>query len=412
MTLNDAIRYVDGELMIDAVPAQTLADEAGTPLYAYSLRRAVANLRRIQDAFADIDAEVHYSAKANANLTILRTLIDAGAGIDAVSAGEIYRALQAGASSSDIVFAGVGKTPDEIRYALEQGIGWFNAENYDEVTLINRLAAGMGRAGVRVALRLNPDVTATTHPHIATGHGAAKFGMTADAVRTILSAAADYPQLDICGIHVHIGSQLHDTAATVAAVERACEIAAPYARVNTLNVGGGFPADYGLDETLPDPADFARALSPLVGDYRLLLEPGRSIIGDAGILLARVLYTKEQGGQRFVIIDGSMTELIRPALYDAAHHIVPVTQRPATELAQVVGPVCETTDIIGRDVPLPPLQAGDVLAILTAGAYGAVMASNYNARLKPAEVAVMPDGENWRVIRRREIFADLIAHEA
>lgn len=412
MSLNTSIHYRGGALHCDEIPVADIVAQVGTPAYIYSLRRALANLHSIQQAFATLQPHIHYSAKANANLSVLRALLAAGAGIDAVSAGEIHRALQAGAKPQQIVFAGVGKTPEEIAYAVQQGIGWFNVENVAECDLIESAAAAAGRTGMRVALRLNPEVTASTHPYIATGHGGAKFGLTAEVVSDLLRRQADYPHLDFAGLHVHIGSQLHDTTATQQAVRRALDLIAPWPHMRALNIGGGLPADYGQDETLPTPQDFAQSLAPLLAGYNVLLEPGRAIIADAGLLLARVLYVKQQGGQTFYITDASMAELLRPALYQAHHQIVPLvasTQPPAPAL--VVGPVCETADVLGHSNTLPPLSPGDHIAILTAGAYGMVMASSYNARPRPPEVVVTPDGAGWQVARRRETWQDLIAAE-
>lgn len=409
--MNDSIAYRNGVLHCDAVPLSQIAAQVGTPTYVYSLKRALANLQRIRTAFAALRPHIHYSAKANANLALLKTLIDAGAGVDAVSAGEIYRALAAGAEPQHIVFAGVGKTPDELRYAVEQGVGWFNIENVAECALLNQYAAAQGRK-VRIALRLNPDVTANTHPYIATGHGAAKFGLTAEVVQSLLASQADYPQLDFAGIHLHIGSQLHDVEATVQAVQTALAIIEPYSNIRTINIGGGLPVAYDPDTVLPDFTMFANALAPLLMNYEVILEPGRAIIADAGVLLTRVLYLKQQAGQNLVVVDASMAELIRPALYEAHHEIVPVNAAEG-ELhpVHVVGPVCESADVLGMNVMLPEIQVGDLLAILTAGAYGMVMASNYNARPRPPEIVVEPDGASWRVARQRETWEDLIRLE-
>lgn len=412
MTLNDSIRYKNGELHVNSIAVKDIISQVGTPTYIYSLRRALNNFWAVRAAFADFDAHIHYSAKANGNLSILKALIEAGAGIDCVSGGEIFRALKAGADSKNIVFAGVGKTLDEIQFALENGVGWFNVENVDELRIINQLAANLGSDNIQVALRLNPDVTANTHPYIATGHGGAKFGLTADAIATVLTQQHNYDNLDFAGLHVHIGSQLGDTRGTVEAVEKALELITPYQNIKTLNIGGGIPAPYQQDASLPTAQTFASAIKSLVEGYTVLLEPGRSIIADAGILVGEVLYTKQQAGQDFAIISASMTELIRPALYQAKHEIVPLIQDDSDICpTQVVGAVCETTDVLGRDVTLPQLKSGDGIAILTAGAYGSVMASNYNARPRPAEVVVTADGEGWFVARQRETWADLIAHE-
>lgn len=409
--INDSIAYQNEVLHCDAVPLTQIASEVGTPTYVYSLKRVLANVQRIRTAFAVLHAHIHYSAKANANLTLLKTLIDAGTGIDAVSAGEIHRALRAGADAKNIVFAGVGKTPDELRYAVQQGVGWFNVENVEECVLLNQLAQEQG-GKVRVALRLNPDVTANTHPYIATGHGAAKFGLTAEVVKSVLASQADYPHLDFAGIHLHIGSQLHDIDATVQAVRTALEIIRPYPGIRTVNMGGGLPVAYDSATVLPDFSAFADALAPLLANYEVILEPGRSIIADAGLLLTRVLYLKQQAGQRLVVVDASMAELLRPALYEAHHEIVAVTSSDADlHSVHVVGPVCESSDVLGMNVMLPEVHPGDLLAILTAGAYGMVMASNYNARTRPAEIVVQPDGQSWRIARQRETWDDLIRLE-
>lgn len=413
MMLNDSIRYIDGRLHCDHVLVDEIAAEVGTPVYIYSLRRAVTNLRAIQTAFAALNPHIHYSAKANANLSVLRALISAGAGIDAVSLGEIHRAVTAGAAPEQIVFAGVGKTAQELYCALEMGIGWFNIENEAEARLLNQIAAEAGQTA-RVALRFNPDVLADTHPKIATGHGGAKFGLSAAVVRRLLERQADLPHLHIDGIHVHIGSQLHDTGATVRAAEAALELIAPYPAIRSVNLGGGLPVAYREDERVPTLSDFADALTPLLGGYDVLLEPGRSVIADAGLLVTRVLYEKAQGGGRFLIVDAGMTDLIRPALYDAHHDIIPLTQAAAEDHqlpAMVVGPVCETSDVLGRGVPLGVVKPGQPLAILTAGAYGMAMASNYNARPRPAEVVVNEEATTWRVARRRETWDDLLALE-
>lgn len=415
MSLNRSVHYVENRLFIDEVSTNELLHHAEfTPLYVYSLKRALENYFTIQGAFKELNAHIHYSAKANATLSILRTLIEAGAGIDAVSGGEIFRAIQAGASPEKIVYAGVGKTPYEIEYALVQGVGWFNVENVQELQHINDIAHKLGKKNVRVALRLNPDVTANTHPYIATGHGGAKFGLTADAVSDLLAHQYRYPHLIFSGIHVHIGSNLQDVTGTEEAVTRALEIIAPYDHIRTINMGGGLPAQYQQDKPIPPFSAFANAVQPLLKGYEVLLEPGRAIIADSGVLLTKILYTKQQAGQRLIIADASMTELMRPMLYQAKHDIVPVHKPKEADnyLTQVHGPVCETTDVLGRDVPLPTLEEGDYLAILTVGAYGTVMASNYNARPRPQEIVVHPDGKTWSTARQRETWQELVNKES
>lgn len=407
--LNSSIRYHESRLYCDSVPVREIVAQTGTPVYIYSLPRALANFRRICDAFPQ--AHIHYSAKANANLAVLAAVVRAGAGIDAVSGGEVYRARLADAPPERIVFAGVGKTGQELYYAVEEGIGWFNVENVHEAHKLNTIACECSKT-VRVALRLNPDVSAKTHPHIATGHGGAKFGLTADTIRDLLARRSETPNIAYAGIHIHIGSQLHDTAATLQAVRAALDLIAPYPEIRTINIGGGLPVAYEGDEALPSVEEFAAALLPLLDGYELILEPGRSIIADAGLLVTRVNYLKEQGGQHFLIVDAGMTDLIRPALYDAHHAVVPLEQHDGErQPMQIVGPVCETTDVLAHDALLPPVTRGDCLAVLTAGAYGMVMASNYNARPRPPEVVVAEGGDRWYLARRRETWHDLVIHE-
>ena len=411
MTLNNSIRYHNQQLYIDNISASDIMTHVGSPTYVYSLPRVINNYQNIKDAFAHLDAHIHYSAKANGNLQVLQSLIRAGAGVDCVSGGEIFKALRAGANAKDIVFAGVGKSLDEIQYALEQGVGWFNVENIRELDYINTLAETLGQANIQIALRLNPEVTANTHPYIATGHGGAKFGLTAQTITHILENQQDWQHLAFSGLHLHVGSQLGDTSATTQGIEVALELIRPYGNIKTLNIGGGMPASYD-DGDLPSVQEFADAVTPLIKDYTIILEPGRSIIADAGVLLTRILYIKQQAGQHFYIVDGSMTELIRPMLYQAQHQIIPVKEgKGDAKPVQIVGPVCETTDVLGRDIDLPTLKIGDELAILTTGAYGAVMASSYNARPRPCEVVIAEDGNNWHIARKRESYADLIRDE-
>ncbi len=408
MPRNDTLTLRDNALWCDGVPLEAIANAAGTPVYVYSARRIQTNVARLQAAFAPLNADIHYSLKANANLAIVRLLAGLGLGMDAVSGGEIARALRAGVAPKDIVFAGVGKEPDELAYALDQGIGWINVESRAELELLDRLAAARG-VRPRVALRLNPGISAQTHRHIATGHFGAKFGIAPDIVADILAHQDATPHVEIAGLHVHIGSQLGSVAETIRAVREAQALAQPYPALRTLNIGGGFPVAYTDDEHYPAPDEFATALAPVLDGWQVKLEPGRSIIADAGVLLASVLYVKQQGGARFVIVDASMTELIRPALYEAVHPIAPLHAAEAIGPAVVAGPVCESADILHRGAPLPELAPGDRLAILVAGAYGMVMASNYNQRPRPPEVLV--EGDAWRVVRRRETWDDLMRLE-
>lgn len=407
--LNDAFQYRDGVLHCEQVELNTLAETTGTPVYVYSAARVRQNIARLRTAFDPLDAAIHYSLKANANLALIGLLRDLGLGMDAVSAGEIHRALRAGVAPEQIVFAGVGKTRAELAYALEQRTGWINVESRAELELLDALAADAGYAPT-VALRLNPGIQAQTHHHIATGHFGAKFGMDSDTVRAILAQCEQFPHVRIAAIHIHIGSQLGRAEETVAAVRAAQALAEPYPDIRTLNIGGGFPVRYTGAEDYPPPQAFADALAPLLDGWRLKIEPGRSIIADAGVLLITTLYVKHQGPQRFVITDGSMTDLLRPALYEAVHPVVPLREEAnAPQNAIVTGPVCESADVLNRDAALPAVQSGDRLAVTATGAYGMVMASNYNARTRPAEVLV--EGDQWRMIRRRETWDDLLRLE-
>lgn len=406
--LNESVCYVAGVLTCDGVPLSEIAAQVGTPVYVYSLPRILSNYQRLSQAFAPLNPHIHFSAKANANLDVLRALVGVGAGIDAVSGGEIARALKAGVAPQDVVFAGVGKTPQELAFALAQGVGWFNVENVGECHILNELAAAQNTRA-NVALRYNPDVQANTHPNIATGHKGAKFGLNQDDLLMLLNNADTYPHLNIRGLHVHVGSQLGDTHATREGVLQALSIARQFPQIDTLNIGGGFPNAYTPDAQLPAFSAFAEAIQPLLTGYNVILEPGRSIVADAGVLLTRLLYVKQQGGETLYIVDASMTELMRPALYHAHHEIMPLVSTTQAQSVTVVGPVCETTDVLGKALTLPPATHGDLFAILDVGAYGMVMANNYNQRPRPAEV--ITDGQSWRISRRRETFEDLLQYE-
>jgi len=411
MVFNSSIRYVNRRLTVDQIDIASIIAEVGTPAYIYSRRRIRENFHRLERAFAPLSARLHFSVKANGNLDILRALNEIGAGFDCVSGGEIYRALKAGAKARDIVFAGVGKTRDELAYAITSGVGWINAENPGDLDHIDTIAAELGAEPVKVALRLNPEVTAQTHPYMATGHGAAKFGLAADVIRDVLSRPARYPRIDFAGLHMHIGSQLGDMQATLAAVDKLVALIEDFPRIKTINLGGGLPVVYRFDEKTPSPDGLAAALARRLEGYDVLLEPGRAIVADAGALVAEVLYVKRQAGQVFVVVDASMAELIRPALYGAHHEIAPLRQAAGeTVTTQVVGPVCESADALGSDRQLPPLEVGEKVALMTAGAYGMTMASNYNARPRPVEVLV--DGDRWWVCRRRETVQDMLIWEA
>jgi diaminopimelate decarboxylase len=408
--VNTGFTYRCGQLYADGVALNKIAAQVGTPCYVYSRDRALMNLRHVQDAFPS--AGIHYSLKANANLALVRALAQAGTGADVVSGGEIFRARQAGVDPAQIVFAGVGKTYADLAYALDTGIGWFNVESTSELARLAEIAQGKGKRP-HVALRINPDVQATTHHYIATGHAGAKFGISLAEAQQLLQSYYSSQSVDVAALHIHIGSQLGTVDRTVEAVRAVLPLIDAYPqRLQTLNLGGGFPVSY-TGESVPPVDAFASALhSCLQGrSLRLLLEPGRYIVADAGVLLVRVEYVKPAPDGVIAVADGGMTELIRPALYGALHDVLPLHEPDTArrETTHVVGPICESADVLRARIMLPPLQPGDVLAILHAGAYGAVMGSTYNARPRPPEVLV--EGSTWRIVRRRETWDDLIRLE-
>lgn len=427
--------YRSCELHCDGVPLSRITAEAGTPFYVYSAARLRENYRRLGAAFAPVHPRICYSVKANSNLAILRLLSDEGAGFDIVSGGELYRALTAGIDPALIVFAGVGKTRSELEFGVQSGVGWFNVESAGEAGRLNEVAGAEGET-VNVALRLRPGVETGTHRHIATGGAASKFGMSLAEGIALIRRAADFPHLRMAGVHIHIGSQLADPGPTLAALEVALDfmsaniLGPPLGRPRgspLLNIGGGFPVSYRDDESILSIEDFAapivsrlvplaegghRAVVPMGPPLQFVLEPGRYLAADAGALVLTVQYVKEVEGGRMAVVDGGMNALLRPALYDAYHRVLPLVeaQTHGSALTSIVGPICESADVLGRDRTLPPLAPGDILAVMDAGAYGFSMASNYNSHPRPAEVLV--EGDAFRVIRRHETYADLVAAEA
>ena len=409
-----AFEYRDGELACEGVRLSEIARQVGTPVYVYSRARIEANYRRIAAAFAPLKAQVHYAVKANGNLAVLRLLNEMGAGFDVVSGGELFRALKAGAGAGRVVFAGAGKTDAELAYALDCRVGQINAESADELRALNELAAARG-VTQRVALRLNPGVDPHTHKHISTGHRGSKFGIEMEEAESLLSEASRFPHLDIAGLHFHIGSQIPDPGPLVAALDRALPLAGRFKTIRALDMGGGVPVAYREGETVTPPEEFARAVQARLEKenkpLELSIEPGRYIVADAGALVAQVQTTKHSYGRRIITTDAGMNDLIRPALYEAYQLILPVAQGKAlNELTDVAGPICESSDYLGRERALPALKRGDWIAALVAGAYGAAMSSNYNGRPRAAEALV--EGNTFRVIRRRETWDDLVRAEA
>jgi diaminopimelate decarboxylase len=402
-----------GALWCEDVPVAALAVRFGTPLYVYSKAAMAARLGAVRRAFGDT-AIVCYAVKANGNLSLLRAMHDGGAGFDVVSGGELRRLQIAGLPTERVVFAGVAKERWEIEAAAAAGILFFNIESPHELPMLAAVGASLG-APLRVALRLNPDVDAGTHAYISTGKKENKFGISLARAGEVVEAIAREPWLQLVGYHVHLGSQLQSVQPYEQALQRVLEFTAgaPARRdgITHYDLGGGFGIGYGRGDAL-DVGAVARALLPLLAGrgWRPVVEPGRFLVGDAGMLLTRVLGEKRQGPTEFVLVDAAMNDLLRPALYQAEHAIVAVAPRAGEpRTVDVVGPVCETGDFLGKHRSLEPLVAGDLLAILAAGAYGASMASNYNSRRRPAEVLI--DGATARLIRTRETFEQLVANE-
>jgi diaminopimelate decarboxylase len=406
---------INGTLACDGVPLPAIAAAEGTPLYVYSAATIANRYRAVDEAFASHPHAMHYALKANSTLAIARLLRGLGSGADANSGGEIDVALRAGFIPPQIVFTGVGKTRAELEQAIDLGVKTINAESDGELERIDAIARAR-QTRTRVALRVNPDIDARSHPHISTGLKSNKFGIAIGDVRAIARTAAARTGLELVGLHSHVGSQITDLAplrrAAEALVTLSRELRDDGIAIEHLDLGGGLGISY--DGTpAPTAQDYAAALLPAVKDSGLsiILEPGRSIVGPAGVLVASVVDVKDQpGGKLFVILDAGMTELIRPMLYNAFHRIEPVGPGGGPEIvSDIVGPLCETSDTLGRDRRLPRPAVGDLIAVLDAGAYGAVMASNYNRRTMPAEVMV-EDGRH-SVIRRRQTVDDLVALE-
>src|SRR5579863_7505366 len=409
------LRSQDRALAIDGVDLSVIAAKAGTPCYVYSAAAILENFRAYDQSFGNVPHTICYAVKANGNLAVLRLLAEAGAGFDIVSGGELFRVLKAGGDPAKVVFSGVGKTAAEIDDALKAGIFNFNCESEPELTLIDALAHRRG-VRARIALRVNPDVETDTHHYISTGKLAHKFGVDIAQAEDIYQRARKHENLLLEGVSCHIGSLLLDPAPLMEAVDRVLalidRLRAKGFDIRHADLGGGLGVAYKPEEVTPSIEEFVKCLKQRVaGRYlHVVLEPGRSIVAAAGVLLTKTLYRKQTGEKEFVIVDAAMNDLIRPALYGAYHDILPVRQNNNRRIrADVVGPVCETGDFLARDRDMPDVMPGDVLAISTAGAYGFTQASTYNAGRRAAEVMV--DGEQWRVVRKRESYEDLIRGE-
>ena len=407
--------YKDGELFAEQVSLREIARQVGTPAYVYSQATLTRHFQAFSQAFAGLDALVCYAVKANTSQAIMALFASLGGGADIVSGGELWRAIQAGVDPARIVYSGVGKTEAEMEAALKAGILMFNLESIEEMKVLDRVAGNLGLKAP-VSFRVNPDVDAQTHPKITTGLSKNKFGLDVELAFAQYQVLAGMPNLTIKGVSCHIGSQLTDVRPFADALERVSvlveRLRAAGIKLEVLDLGGGLGITY-AQENPPGPDQYAAALTDQVRklDMRLVLEPGRVLVGNAGLLLCQVHYTKQTPVKRFVIVDGAMNDLIRPSFYDSYHAIWPVNQQPGAEpvVADVVGPICETGDYLARDRELPPFRRGDLMAVMSAGAYGFAMSSNYNPRPRAAEVLV--HGDRYSVIRARETLEDLIRGE-
>ena len=411
--------YRNGEMFAEAVPLKKIAKEVGTPAYVYSLATLKRHFRVFDQAFAAVPHIVCFSVKANSNIALLKAFANEGSGFDIVSGGELFRALKAGGDPQKIVFSGVGKKREEIEYALDSGILMFNVESEQELAALNEIAAGAGKKAP-ISLRVNPDVDPQTHPYISTGMKKSKFGVDIKQSLETYRKAVAMPNVDVVGVDCHIGSQLTSVTPFVDALAKVREylehvlvgeMRKEGTKIRYLDLGGGLGINY-HDETPPLPDEYAKAIiEGLEGlDVTLILEPGRVIVGNAGILVTEVQYLKETDTKKFVIVDGGMNDLIRPALYGSYQAIQPVAENKAENIiADVVGPICESGDFFAKDREIARPKRGDLLAVMSAGAYGFTMASNYNSHPKPPEILV--DGDKYYVIRKRETLEDLINGE-
>ncbi|MGA2916058.1 MAG: diaminopimelate decarboxylase [Sedimentisphaerales bacterium] len=423
----DSFNYKNGRLFAEDVDIENIAASVGTPVYIYSKATILDHYEKIKTAFAALDTTICYSIKAAGNINILKIFAGLNSGFDIVSGGELSRAQQVDADMKKVVFAGVGKTDEEIIASLKAGIGYFNIESEAEFENLVKLAKQAG-VQTKAALRVNPDVDPKTHKYITTGKKETKFGVDIERALKFFEQYGKNDYVRLCAIHVHLGSG----GRTIDPYRLATEKVLPLIdtlrgkgfKIEMLDLGGGYGADYQTD-TVPSAADYAKGIVPLLKgkDLKLVLEPGKSIMANAGILLTKVLYLKQGGNKKFVIVDAGMNDLIRPSLYEAFHFIWPAkvedrfsyvkrTEKldiKGLEFADIVGPICEATDFFAKDRAIPPVNRGDLLAVFTAGAYGFTMASNYNARPLPAEVLV--DGKNFKTIRKRQSYEDMIALE-
>jgi diaminopimelate decarboxylase len=405
--------YRENELTAEDIPLLRLAREVGTPAYIYSRKTLAHHFRVFDDAFGELPHLICFAMKANSNLSILSLFISMGAGVDIVSGGELFRALKVGVDPAKVVYSGVGKTQEEIRQALDADVLMFNVESFQELVVIDEIAREMKKTA-RISVRVNPDVDPRTHPKISTGLKDNKFGIDIRKVVSDYEEARRLKNIEVVGVDCHIGSQVTELEPFVDALGRIKELVLTLRDrgfdIRYLDFGGGLGITY-RDEDPPDPSSYGKAIKEVAGDLGVtfVLEPGRVLVGNAGILLTRVLYTKE-ADKNFVIVDAGMNDLARPAVYDSYHGVLPVIRRDGPAVtADVVGPICESSDYLAKDRRLVGVKRGDLIAVMSAGAYGFSMSSNYNSRPRATEVLV--DGESYRVIRQRERYEDLIRGE-
>lgn len=409
----EEFHYEDDGLYCEGVPLSEIAQDVGTPTYVYSHGALERAYRELDEAFEGMDHLVCYAVKANGNLAVLRSLASFGAGADIVSGGELYRAVRAGFDPKKVVFAGVGKTEDELMAGLGERILLFNVESASELERLDEVAARHGKRA-RVALRINPDVDAGTHDHMTTGRERDKFGIPVEDALRLAERIKECRCVDLIGVHQHIGSQITKLDPYVESIERSASLVEELKNRNFdiryFNIGGGLGIAYNGEETIK-PAELVDAIRPTLRstETKILCEMGRYITGNAGALLTGVVYRKKSGNKNFIVSDAGMNDLLRPSLYEAHHEIRSVNGNGATATADLVGPVCESGDYLARDRELPDAAEGDVLAVMSAGAYSFSMASNYNSRRKPAEVLVR--GDRWAVVREREHYPDLVKGE-
>ena len=408
--INENFYYKNNELFCEEISIKDIAKKVGTPFYVYSKKAIEEKIKAYRDAFSSYNTLICYAAKANPNLSILKIFEKADFGCDIVSGGELYKARKAGIPAKKIVYAGVGKTDFEIEFALRENILSFNIESEMELDVLDELAR-KNEKKARVSIRINPNVDPKTHPYISTGLRESKFGIDIDKALDIYKKAVSLKNIEVIGIHCHIGSQIMEISPYMEAVEKTADMVFKLKKegieLQYFDIGGGLGIRYKPEDNPPTPEDLAKGILPIVSStgLKLILEPGRSLVGEAGALITQVIFTKDKGDKHFIIVDSGMNDLLRPAMYNAYHHIVSLDKKDKKVVADIVGPICETGDFFALDREIDDVQRKDYLAIMSAGAYGSSMSSNYNVRPRAAEVLV--DGSKFYVIRERESYAYL-----